>query len=72
MTIVVMSETLNMTREQFDEVSAELGLDDSLPEGCRVHIAGVGPDGLTWRDISVCDSAAQAKHFIDTSFRPAM
>ena len=72
MAIVVMSETPNMTREQFDKVSAELGLDDSLPEGCRVHIAGIGPDGSTWRDISVWDSAAAAKHFIDTSFRPAM
>ena len=72
MAIVVLSETPGMTKEQFDKVSTELGLDDSLPEGCLVHIAGVGPDGSTWRDVSVWESAAQAKHFIDTSFRPAI
>ncbi len=72
MGIVVLSETPNMTKEQFDKVAAELGLNDSLPEGCRVHIAGMGPDGSTWRDLSVWDSPAQAKHFMDTSFRPAM
>jgi hypothetical protein len=72
MAIVVLLETPNMTKEQFDKVSAELGLDDSLPEGCQMHIAGVGPDGSTWRDICVWETAAQAKHFIDTSFRPAI
>src|SRR5258706_6543545 len=72
MAIVVLSETPNMTKEQFDKVAAELGLDTSLPEGCRVHIAGDGPDGSTWRDISVWDSPAQAKQYMDTSFRPAI
>jgi hypothetical protein len=72
MAIVVLSETPNMTKEQFDKVASELGLNESLPDGCRVHIAGVGPDGSTWRDISVWDSPAQAKHFMDTSFRPAI
>ena len=72
MAIVVLSETPNMTKEQFDKVALELGMKDSLPVGCRLHIAGVGPDGSTWRDISVWDSAAQAKEFMDTRFRPAI
>jgi hypothetical protein len=72
MTIVVLSETPNMTRDQYDSVAAELGLTDSLPEGCLLHVAGVGPDGSTWRDINVWDNAAQAKQFMDTRLRPAM
>jgi hypothetical protein len=72
MSIVVLSETPNMTSDQYDRVNAELGLTDSLPEGCQVHIAGLGPDGSTWRDITVWDSAEQAKQFLDTTLRPAM
>jgi hypothetical protein len=70
--IVVLSDTPNMTSEHYDRVAAELGLNDSLPEGCLAYIAGVGPDGTTWRDIAVWESAAQAKHYMDTTLRPAM
>jgi hypothetical protein len=72
MSIVVISDTPNMTKEQYDAVAAELRLSESLPEGCQAFIAGVGPDGSTWRDIMVWDSAEQAKGFMDTSLRPAM
>ena len=72
MAIVVLSETPNMTKEHYDTVAAELGLSDSLPEGCRAYIAGVGPDGSTWRDLMVWESAGQAKQFMDTALRPAM
>ena len=72
MAIVVLSETPNMTAEQYDAVAAELGLSDSLPEGCQAHIAGLGPDGSTWRDVSVWDSPQQARQFMDTILRPAM
>lgn len=63
MAIVVLSETPNMTSEQYDTVATELGLSNSLPEGCLAHIAGLGPDGSTWRDISVWESGDQAKRF---------
>jgi hypothetical protein len=46
-----------MTREQYDSVAAELGLTDSLPDGCLLHVAGVGPDGSTWRDINAMERA---------------
>jgi hypothetical protein len=72
MAIAVLSETPNMTSEQYDVVAAELGLSDSLPTGCLAYIAGVGPDGSTWRDVSVWESAAQARQFMDTTLRPAM
>ena len=72
MAIVVLSETPNMTKQHYDEVAAELGLSESLPDGCLVYIAGVGPDGSTWRDISVWESGEQAKRFMDTTLRPAM
>jgi hypothetical protein len=72
MAIVVMSETPGMTREQYDAVAAELGLDGKLPEGCQAFIAGLGPDGSTWRDIMVWDRPDRAKQYMDTVLRPAM
>jgi hypothetical protein len=72
MAIVVLSDTPDMTREQYDTVAAELGLSDSLPDGCLAHIAGMGPDGSSWRDVHVWESAAQAKQFMDETLRPAM
>jgi hypothetical protein len=72
MAIVVLSETPDMTKEQYDAVAAELGLSDALPDGCLAHIAGVGPDGSTWRDIHVWERAAEAKAFMDGTLRPAM
>ena len=72
MTIAVLAETPNMTAAQYDSVADELGLSDSLPEGCLAHIAGVGPDGSTWRDISVWETAGQAKQFMDMTLRPAI
>jgi hypothetical protein len=72
MAIVVLSDTPDMTREQYETVMAELGLSESLPDGCLAHIAGVGPHGSTSRDIHVWESAAQAKEFMDRTLRPAM
>jgi hypothetical protein len=71
-TIAVLAETPNMTAAQYDSVTDELGLSDSLPAGCLAHIAGVGPDGSTWRDISVWETAGQAKQFMDMTLRPAI
>jgi hypothetical protein len=70
--IVVLTDTPNMTSEHYDRVAAELGLNDSLPEGCLAYIAGVGPDGSAWRDVAVWESSAQAKEYMDTTLRPAM
>ena len=49
MAIAVLAETPNMTAAQFDAAAAEAGLSRPLPDGCLVHIAGIGPDGSTWR-----------------------
>ena len=72
MTIAVLAETPNMTAAQYDSVADELGLSDSLPEGCLAHIAGLGSDGSTWRDIRVWETAGQAKQFMDMTLRPAI
>jgi hypothetical protein len=61
-----------MTSDQYDHVAAELGLTSTLPDGCQAHIAGIGPDGSTWREVHVWDSADQAKQFMDTALRPAI
>jgi hypothetical protein len=53
MAIVVLSDTPDMTSDQYDAVAAELGLRDSLPDGCRAYLAGLGPDGSGWREVSV-------------------
>jgi hypothetical protein len=72
MAIVVLSETPNMTAEQYDAVATELGLNDALPDGCLAFVAGIGPDGTAWRDLMIWDEAAHAKEFMDTRLRPAM
>jgi hypothetical protein len=72
MPIVVMSDTPGMSSEQYDKVAAELGLGDSLPNGCRACIAGVGPGGASWREVSVWESPQQARDFMDNELRPAM
>jgi hypothetical protein len=72
MAIVVISDTPDMTNEQYDRVAAELGLGDPLPVGCLAFISGMGPDGSTWRDVMVWESGAQAKEYMDTKLRPAI
>jgi predicted enzyme related to lactoylglutathione lyase len=72
MAIVVISDTPDMTAAQHDQVAAELGLHDALPPGCLSFIAGMGPDGSTWRDLMVWERAAQAKEYMDTKLRPAI
>ena len=72
MAIVVLSDTPNMTREQYDKVATEAGLRSPLPDGCQTYIAGLGPDGTSWREISVWDTPRQARDFMDNSLRPAM
>jgi hypothetical protein len=71
MSIVVVSDTPHMTKEQYDRVAAHVGLHDSLPQGCVAYVAVVGPDGTTWHD-SVWETAAQAKEFMDGVLRPTM
>jgi hypothetical protein len=72
MAIAVLSDTPNMTTEQYDAVAAEVGLRQSLPDGCSAYLAGVCPDGSAWREISVWDSPNQAEEFMDTVLRPAI
>jgi hypothetical protein len=72
MAMVVQSDTPNMTAEQYDTVATELGLNDTLPDGCLAFIAGMGPDGSTWRDLMVWERAVDAKEYMDTKLRPAM
>jgi hypothetical protein len=72
MAIVVLSDTPNMTSEQYDKVAAEAGIRSALPDGCQTYIAGLGPDGSSWREISVWKTPSQARDFMDNALRPAM
>jgi predicted enzyme related to lactoylglutathione lyase len=72
MAIVVISDTPNMTAAQHDQVAQELGLHDALPPGCQSFLAGMGPDGSTWRHLMVWERAAEAKAYMDTLLRPAI
>ena len=66
MAIVVLSDTPNMTSEQYDKVAAEAGIRSALPDGCQTYIAGPGPDGSSWREISVWETPSQAREFMTT------
>ena len=52
-------DVLGATREQYDQVNEKL---PELPEGGRVHIAGMTTDGL--RVIEVWDSKEQIDRFM--------
>lgn len=69
MATVIMVDTPNMTAEQYDAVLETLG--GSLPEACRVHIAGPSPQGGAWRVVTVWDDPIQAREFMTNKVRPA-
>jgi hypothetical protein len=72
MAIVVLSDTPNITSEHYDMVAAEAGIRSALPDGCHTYIAGLGPDGSSWREVSVWETPSQARDFMDNALRPAM
>ena len=53
MAIVVLSETPNMTKEQFDKVSAELGLEDSLIEWERTKGGWIVGHTFGWTEFEI-------------------
>jgi hypothetical protein len=70
MAIVIIATTPDMTEEHYAEVGATMGMDGSLPEGCKAHIAGPAPEG--WRVISVWDDPAVAHAFAQGTLMPAL
>ncbi|HUX05585.1 MAG TPA: hypothetical protein VMV53_11865 [Acidimicrobiales bacterium] len=43
--IVIMEDNPGLTLEKYWEIAPKIGVDKDLPEGCHVHIVGLGPEG---------------------------
>jgi hypothetical protein len=68
MAVAILVDTPNMASEQYDALMAEMG---TLPEACKFHVAGVGPDG-SWRVVTVWEDAEKAQAFMASTLRPSM
>jgi hypothetical protein len=67
MTVAMMVDNPEGSREIYDSVRERLGLEK--PAGGIVHVAGPSPNG-GWRVIEVWDSEEDAKRFVER-LRPA-
>ena len=67
--IVIMEDNPGLTVEKYWEISKNIGVDKSLPEGCHVHIVGLSPDGHL-RVINVWDSVEAVDKFLHTHVHP--
>lgn len=67
--IVIMEDNPGLTLEAYREIAKKLGVDKELPQGCHVHIVGMGPDGHL-RVINVWDSVEAVDKFLHTHVHP--
>ena len=69
MTVAMLIDNPQGSREMYEKVSAEVDL--AGPLGGRVHLAGPSPQG-GWRVIDVFDSVEEATSFLQDRFAPAL
>lgn len=67
--IVIMEDNPGLTLEKYWEIAPKIGVDKDLPEGCHVHIVGLGPEGHL-RVIDVWDSVEAVDKFLHTHVHP--
>jgi hypothetical protein len=70
MAVVIVNEIEGGGQDLYDQVNPKVMEGDTLPEGCRAHIAGPVENG--WRVVSVWDSEEQFQQFRDETLLPAM
>lgn len=70
MAVVIVNDLRGGDQSMYDEVNPKVMPGGSLPDGCRVHIAGPTDDG--WRVITVWDSEERFNQFRDETLVPAL
>ena len=70
MAVVVVAEIPGATQEFYDNVTKNAMEGDTLPDGCKTHIAGPMDSG--WRVITVWDSEDAFHSFRNEKLIPAL
>lgn len=72
MTFVRMYDNPDVTQEQYDAASQQVGVTaDNMPEGAVLHAAGAGPNG-GWRVIEIWESEDAARKFDEERVEPVL
>jgi hypothetical protein len=72
MAFVRMFDNPNVTQEQYDATSQQVGVSsENMPEGGIVHVAGAGPEG-GWRVLEIWESEEAAKRFDEERVEPVL
>jgi hypothetical protein len=72
MAVTLVMEFKGMTREKYDAIMRELGLDKQnaqWPKGIISHVAGPLPDG--WGVVDIWESQAAFDNFLSNQLTPA-
>jgi hypothetical protein len=70
MAVVVVNQVEGGTQDFYDQVNTKVMPGGTLPEGCRLHVAGPVENG--WRVITVWDSEDRFQQFRDEKLIPAI
>jgi hypothetical protein len=71
MAFVRMFDNPNVTKEQYDAASKQIGAADNMPEGGILHVAGEGPDG-GWRVLEIWETEEAARKFDEERVEPVL
>jgi hypothetical protein len=72
MAFVRMFDNPNVTQEQYDAASQQVGVTpDNMPEGAVLHVAGPSPDG-GWRVVEIWESEEAASTFDAERVEPVL
>jgi hypothetical protein len=71
MAFVRMFDNPNVTQEQYDAASQQVGVNPgNMPDGAILHVAGPGPDG--WRVMEIWESEDAARKFNEERVEPVL
>jgi len=69
---VRMFDNPNVTQEQYDASSKQIGVTSgNMPEGGVLHVAGPGPEG-GWRVLEIWESEDAARKFDEERVEPVL
>ena len=70
MAVAVFMHFPGLSRESYDRLMSDLGLDASPPAGEILHVAAQGPNGINVCDLWQTKEAAES--FVEQRLRPAL